>query len=163
DPPYNRRRALRIRLIRSSVTWQPSMLPHPEDTIVALSSAPGPGERAIVRLSGSQALRIARSVFQSSAEPGAASRRLYEGNLVLPDLHARVPAALCVFPAPRTYTGQEVVEIHTISSIPIVEALTAALLNAGARAAQPGEFTLRAFLAGKLDLTKAEAVLGVIE
>lgn len=139
------------------------MLPHPEDTIVALSSAPGPGERAIVRLSGSQALGISRRVFQSDVQPDATSRRIYEGKLVLPGLQAQVPAALCFFPAPRTYTGQEVVEIHTISSMPIVEALTAALLNAGGRAAQPGEFTLRAFLAGKLDLTKAEAVLGIIE
>jgi tRNA modification GTPase len=139
------------------------MLPHPEDTIVALSSAPGPGERAIVRLSGSRALPIALTVFRAPEEPAASIRRLYEGELTVPGLHAAVPAALCVFPAPRTYTGQDVVEIHTISSTPIVEAVTAALLNAGARAAQPGEFTLRAFLAGKLDLTKAEAVLGVIE
>ncbi|HTK74647.1 MAG TPA: tRNA modification GTPase [Gemmataceae bacterium] len=139
------------------------MLPHLEDTIVALSSAPGPGARAIVRLSGSQALRIARTVFHAAEVPDAIARRLYEGNLLLAGLSAPVPAAIGVFPAPRTYTGQEVVEIHTVSSMPIVEALTSALLNAGARAAQPGEFTLRAFLAGKLDLTKAEAVLGVIE
>src|SRR5205807_5330649 len=66
-------------------------------------------------------------------------------------------------PAPRTYTGQDVVEIHTLSSPPLIELLISRCLNAGARAAQPGEFTLRAFLAGKLDLTKAEAVLGVIE
>jgi len=139
------------------------MLPHPEDTIVAVSSAPGPGERAIVRLSGSRSLAVALTVFNAREEPSAATRRLYEGELTLPGMHAPVPAALGVFPAPRTYTGQEVVEVHTISSTPIVEALTGALLGAGARAAQPGEFTLRAFLAGKLDLTKAEAVVGVIE
>jgi tRNA modification GTPase len=139
------------------------MLPHLEDTIVALSSAPAPGERAIIRVSGSRALRIVRAVFRCHHEPDGTARRLYEGDIVLPDVHSPIPAALCVFPAPRTYTGQEIVEVHTISSMPIVEALTAALLNAGARAAQPGEFTLRAFLAGKLDLTKAEAVLGVIE
>ena len=139
------------------------MLPHLEDTIVALSSAPAPGERAIVRLSGARALPIVRAIFRSREEPDGTARLLYEGDIVLPELHSPVPAALCVFPAPRTYTGQEVVEIHTVSSMPIVEALTAALMNAGARAAQPGEFTLRAFLAGKLDLTKAEAVLGVIE
>src|SRR5262249_53841214 len=67
------------------------------------------------------------------------------------------------FVAPRTYTGQDLVEIHTISCQPIIDVLIAECLNAGARAAQPGEFTMRAFLAGKLDLTRAEAVLGVIE
>jgi tRNA modification GTPase len=139
------------------------MLPHPDDTIVALSSAPGPGERAIVRLSGTNSLRIARAVFRGAEEPNGTARRLYEGDVILPGLPSPVPATLCLFLAPRSYTGQDVVEIHTISSMPIVEALTAALLTAGARAAQPGEFTLRAFLAGKLDLTRAEAVLGVIE
>jgi tRNA modification GTPase len=74
-----------------------------------------------------------------------------------------LPADLHVWPTPRTYTGQEIIEIHTLSSPPLVELLIAQLLQAGARAAQPGEFTLRAFLAGKLDLTRAEAVLGVIE
>jgi tRNA modification GTPase len=74
-----------------------------------------------------------------------------------------MPADLHVWPGPRSYTGQDVVEIHTLSCPPLVDLLIAQLLHAGARAAQPGEFTLRAFLAGKLDLTRAEAVLGVIE
>jgi tRNA modification GTPase len=139
------------------------MLPHPDDTIVALSSAPGPGARAIIRLSGPQALRVALTLFRAADEVHPARRRRYEGELRLPGLHAPLPADLYVAPAPRTYTGQEVVEIHTISSPPLVELLIAELLNAGARAARPGEFTLRAFLAGKLDLPRAEAVLGVIE
>jgi tRNA modification GTPase len=139
------------------------MLPNPEDTIAALSSAPGPGMRAIVRLTGSKSLRIARTAFHSEEEIAADKRRRYEGTLRLPGLHSPLPADLYVAPAPRTYTGQELVEIHTISSPPLVELLIATLLSAGARAAQPGEFTLRAFLAGKLDLPRAEAVLGVIE
>jgi tRNA modification GTPase len=139
------------------------MTPNPQDTIVALSTAPGPGERAIVRLSGPRALSIVAAFFRAAEEINAGTRRVCEGELVLPGVHSTLPAALFVFPAPRTYTGQEVVEVHTISSMPLVEALIAALLTAGARAAQPGEFTLRAFLAGKLDLAKAEAVLGVIE
>jgi tRNA modification GTPase len=65
--------------------------------------------------------------------------------------------------APHSYTGQDLAEIHTISSPPLVELLIAQLLQVGCRAAQPGEFTLRAFLAGKLDLTRAEAVHAVIE
>jgi tRNA modification GTPase len=139
------------------------MLPNPEDTIVALSSAPGSGLRAIIRLSGSQALRIARSVFDASEDIAIGKRRRYEGVLRLPGIHSPLPADLYVAPAPRTYTGQELIEFHTISSPPLVELLIATLLSAEARAAQPGEFTLRAFLAGKLDLPRAEAVLGVIE
>jgi tRNA modification GTPase len=139
------------------------MLPHPAETIVALSSAPGPGGRAIVRLSGPQALRVARTLFHAAAEIDPVRRRRYEGELRLPGLHSPLPADLYVAPPPRTYTGQEMVEIHTLSSPPLVERLIAELLNAGARAARPGEFTLRAFLAGKLDLPRAEAVLGVIE
>src|SRR5437588_5321025 len=123
------------------------MLPNPEDTIVALSSAPGPGLRAIVRLSGPQALRIVRTVFGADRDIAPDQRRRYEGSLRLPGLHSPLPADLYVAPAPRTYTGQELVEIHTISSPPLVELLITTLLGAGARAAGAGEFTLRAFLA----------------
>ncbi|MCI0740786.1 MAG: 50S ribosome-binding GTPase [Gemmataceae bacterium] len=84
-------------------------------------------------------------------------------DLVLPGQVSSLPADVYYWPAPRTYTGQDVVEIHTISSPPLLELLVAQCLQGGARAARPGEFTLRAFLAGKLDLTQAEAVLGVIE
>jgi tRNA modification GTPase len=139
------------------------MLPNPDDTIVALSSASGPGMRAIVRLSGSRAFAIARAVYHADTEIRADERRRYDGRLRLPGLHSPLPADLYVVPAPQTYTGQDLVEIHTISSPPLVELLIATLLTAGARAAGPGEFTLRAFLAGKLDLSRAEAVLGVIE
>jgi tRNA modification GTPase len=135
----------------------------PQDTIVALSSAPGPGARAVVRLSGSAALAVARTLFHT-AEPLKPGRRLLSSGAVrLPDLHAPLPADLYLFPGPRSYTGQDVVELHTVSSPPLVDRLIAECLNAGARAALPGEFSLRAFLAGKLDLTRAEAVLAVIE
>lgn len=138
-------------------------LPDLQDTIVALSSAPGSGARAIIRLSGPNALRIAQAAFTSTTaiEPGR--RRRYEGTLQLPNVYSPLPADLYVWPAPRSYTGQHLAELHTFSSPPLVELLIAQLLNAGARAAQPGEFTMRAFLAGKLDLPRAEAVLGVIE
>lgn len=138
------------------------MLHDPQDTIVALSSAPGPGARAIVRLSGSKALAIAATVFSSSS-PVERRRHYCAGEIRLSGLHSTLPADLYVFPGPHSFTGQDVVELHTFSSPPLVDLLIAELLNAGARAAQPGEFTLRAFLAGKLDLTRAEAVLAVIE
>jgi tRNA modification GTPase len=133
------------------------------DTIVALSSAPGPGGRAIVRLSGPDAVRIAAKVFSTSGTIRPNIRRLYEGTIALPGVSAPLPADLYVWPAPRTYTGQQLAELHFISSPPLVDLVVAQLLAAGARAARRGEFTLRAFLAGKLDLTRAEAVLAVIE
>lgn len=140
-----------------------SMLPDPQDTIVALATAPGPGGRAIVRLSGLAALRIVRTVFDADEPLSAQERRRYSGRCRLPGIASPLPADLLIWPAPRTYTGQEMAELHTISSPPLVNLLVSQLLAAGARAAQPGEFTLRAFLAGKLDLTRAEAVLAVIE
>src|SRR5262249_35573292 len=98
------------------------------------------------------------------AEPVLPSRRrCYVGSVALPDVGSPLPADLYVWPAPRTYTGQNLAELHTLSCPPLLDLLVARLLNAGARAAGPGEFTLRAFLAGKLDLTRAEAVLAVIE
>src|SRR5262249_31179425 len=139
------------------------MTPDPQDTIVALSSAPGPGARAIVRVSGPAALRIALSAFCPAEPIEPTRRRRYAGQIHLLGLSASLSGDLCFWPGRRTYTGQELVEIHTLSSPPLTELLIAQLLNAGARAAQPGEFTLRGFLAGKLDLTQAEAVRGVIE
>jgi tRNA modification GTPase len=139
------------------------MLPDPQDTIVALASAPGPGGRAVVRLSGPAALAVALRVFHSSGAVAAHERRLHTGEVRLPGVAAALPADLYAWPAPRTYTGQPLAELHTVSCPPLLDLLVAECLNAGARAAQPGEFTMRAFLAGKLDLTRAEAVLGVIE
>ena len=136
-------------------------LPDPQDTIVALASAAGPGLRAIVRLSGPSAVTVAATLFPGLAR--SPSRRVLSGEIRLPDLHSPLPAGFYFFPAPHSYTGQDVVELHTLSCPPLVEQLIAACLSAGARAARPGEFTLRAFLAGKLDLTRAEAVRAVIE
>jgi tRNA modification GTPase len=85
------------------------------------------------------------------------------GNLRLPGLHSPLPAVVYSMPGPKSYTGQDCVELHTISSPPLVDLLIGTLLDAGARAAGPGEFTMRAFLAGKKDLTQAEAVLAIIE
>ncbi len=140
-------------------------MPHPEDTIVALSSAAGPGARAVVRLSGPNARAVVDAVFLASRDrQGAASGRVLQpGSLTLTGVHSPLPATLYFFAAPNTYTGQDLAELHAVSSPPLVERLIVDLLAAGARPAQPGEFTLRAFLAGKKDLPQAEAVLAVIE
>jgi tRNA modification GTPase len=136
----------------------------PNDTIAAISSPPGAGFRGLVRLSGPEAWAIALDGFEpdeSRARPARAERRA--GRLRLEDLRPMVPAALALWPGPRTFTGQPLAEIHTIGAVPLVERVLAHCLARGARLAAPGEFTLRAFLAGRLDLTQAEAVLGVIE
>ncbi|HEV3145862.1 MAG TPA: tRNA modification GTPase [Gemmataceae bacterium] len=138
------------------------MLADPNDTILALASAAGPGARAIVRLSGPQSLEIVRSVFTTSEHIDPQCRRMCAGEIQLTGVASSLPGWLYHFPVPHTYTGQAMVELHTISSPPLIELLIAQLLEAGARAAQPGEFTLRAFLAGKRDLPRAEAVHAVI-
>jgi tRNA modification GTPase len=131
------------------------------DTIVALSSAAGAGIRSVVRLSGPDAFSIARTFFLSAEPMDESVRRAYSGVIHLCDLPAW-PADLYLFPSPRTYTGQPIAELHVLSSPPLVERLIAELMTSGARAAKPGEFTMRAFLAGKRDLPRAEAVNAVI-
>ena len=84
------------------------------------------------------------------------------GLLHLPELHSPIPCDVYFWPH-RGYTGQPVVEIHTVGSPPLLQMVLRSLCAAGARLAGPGEFTLRAFLAGRIDLTQAEAVLGVID
>lgn len=138
------------------------MLPDLDDTIVALASAPGPGARGIVRLSGPGVRTVIAAVADMPALTET-ERRLAPVRLRIPTLHSLLDAYLLFSRAPTTYTGQDTAEFHTISSPPLLDALIAALLNAGARAALPGEFTMRAFLAGKKDLPQAEAVLAVIE
>lgn len=141
------------------MSFEKAHAPHVEDTIVAVSSAPGAGARAIVRVSGPRAREVAAAVFDGSAGP----RRFARGALRLTGVRSPVAAALYFFAGPRSYTGQDVAELHTVGSPPLVERLVADLLAAGARPARAGEFTLRAFLAGKKDLTQAEAVHAVIE
>src|SRR4051794_8717561 len=117
------------------------------DTIAALSTAPGPGGRAIVRVSGPSAAALVAALGSFSPPVLPVRRALLSAQLPLPGVHSPLPADVYVWPAPRTYTGEELVEIHTLSCPPLVELLVARLLQGGARAAQPGEFTLRAFLA----------------
>lgn len=132
----------------------------PDDTIVALSSARGPGVRAIVRVSGPGTRTAIASVF---GEFEARPNHLIPGALKLSGVHSPLPASLYFFMKPKSYTGQDLAELHTLGSPPLVERLLADLMALGCRAAGPGEFTQRAFLAGKLDLTRAEAVQAVIE
>lgn len=137
-------------------------IPDVSDTIVALSSAAGPAPRAIVRLSGPGARALLAQVFQPTSSRSL-TRGVHEGGLQLPGLHALLPAHVHISPEPKSYTGQDVIEFHLVGSSPLVNCLIQHLLRLGARAALPGEFTMRAFLAAKIDLTQAEAVLGVLQ
>jgi tRNA modification GTPase len=143
------------------------------DTIVAISSAVGGGLRGIVRLSGPRALAIASAVCarRPGAEPAGAGpaglramppRRPVEVSWHVPDAPADVPANLVWMPAPHTYTREEIVEIHTLGSPPLLRLLCDRLVSAGARPAGPGEFTRRAYLNGRLDLAQAESVMALI-
>lgn len=139
------------------------MTPDTQDTIVAIATARGAGQRGVVRLSGPGAIAVVsqlRGPIQATVPTRLADCSL---TLVLGSTERHLPADLFVWPDTRSYTHQPAVEIHTIGSPPVLDAVVRACVTAGARLAEPGEFTLRAFLAGRLDLTQAEAVLGVID
>lgn len=140
---------------------------HTDDTICALASAPGPAARSVIRLSGPATLAVVERVFRGEPAVDLASLRtatVVTGFLTLDDPPiASLPADVYLWPTARSYTRQIAAEIHTVGSPPLASAVVQRLCAAGARLALPGEFTLRAFLAGRLDLTQAEAVLGVIE
>jgi tRNA modification GTPase len=136
----------------------------PNDTIAAIASPPGPSARGIVRLSGPEAWSIVLSSFLADRDlPRPRRPEMRPGLLRIDGLGPLLPVMVSFWPAPRTYTGQEVVEIHLVGSPPLVSLVLAHCLARGARQAEPGEFTLRAFLSGRIDLTRAEAVLGVID
>lgn len=132
------------------------------DTIAALATPFGAGAVALVRLSGPEALAVADRVFHgprplAECPPG----RVLRGTIVLGG--QTLDEVLCtVFRAPRSYTGEDVVEISGHGGPVVVRSVLRALFEAGARPAEAGEFTRRAFLNGKMDLTRAEAVIDLI-
>jgi tRNA modification GTPase len=133
-----------------------------EDTIVGVATPPGAAGIAVVRLSGPGALRVGIALAPRLARDPR-PRRLYLCRLVHSDTGELLDQALvCHLVAPRTYTGEEMVELHVHGGPATVAAVTAACRQAGARLARPGEFTLRAFRRGKIDLTAAEAVAALI-
>ena len=140
-----------------------------DDTIAAISTAAGSAARAIVRVSGPEALVLAARLFTPAAGsldemPGF---RWADGLVRVPAGQAghaiELPARAYVFGAPRSYTRQDVVELHVPGPAVVANAVLGALVAAGARPAEPGEFTTRAFFSGRLDLSAAEAVADVID
>jgi tRNA modification GTPase len=138
-----------------------------DDTIVAISSAIGHSPRGIVRLCGADAVRIADELFAPDDAPPLRDRPGHScglGRLRLsPPIRApSVPAEAYVFRAPRSYTQQDLVELHTLGSPPVLSMVLQYGFAHGARLAEPGEFTARAFFSGQLDLSEVEGVATLI-
>ena len=134
------------------------------DTIAALCTAPG-GALNILRISGPAALSTGKTVWRGKQQLGKdKARRMLLGKVCqLPDDPASGDPCLAVFmPEPESYTGEDTVELHCHGGSYVPKRLLQAVLKAGARSAAPGEFTRRAFLNGKMDLTQAEAVAELI-
>jgi len=138
-----------------------------DDTIAAISTPVGEGGIGIVRLSGPDALAILRNIFlrgrKRSAIRNLQPYRLTYGHIVDPDTAQPLDEVLVAYmPAPWTYTRQDVVEINCHGGIVPLRRVLELCLRYGARLASPGEFTLRAFLNGRIDLAQAEAVLDIV-
>jgi tRNA modification GTPase len=141
-------------------------LPNQADTICALATAPGLGAIAVIRISGPNTFKIIESVFKtkkgkSKDFSSIASHTLHFGDIVL-DNQTLDEVLISVFKNPHSYTGQDTIEISCHGSTYIQQQILQLLQQKGARLAEPGEFTLKAFLNGKLDLSQAEAVADLI-
>ena len=135
------------------------------DTIVAIASAvvPNQGSIGIVRLSGADAVAIAQGLFQSPGRQTWESHRILYGYVRHPVTHATIDEALLLLMlAPRSFTAEDVVEFHCHGGIMPVQQVLQLCLESGARLAEPGEFSLRAFLNGRIDLTQAESVAELV-
>lgn len=133
------------------------------DTIAAIATPAGPGGVGIVRVSGPNALRIAsRLVHGTTPSNRWTSHRLYRGQITDEAGNAIDHGLAVVMASPRSYTGEDVLELHCHGSPVALRRVLAAALHCGARLAEPGEFTKRAFLNGRLDLAQAEAVIDLV-
>jgi tRNA modification GTPase len=135
-----------------------------EETIAAISTPPGAGGIGIIRISGEQALPLLKAVFQPKNLPCPyRSHMLYYGHIRQPGQGKILDEVLAVYmAAPHTYTREDVVEIHCHGSFLVLQNVLELILANGATLAFPGEFTKRAFLNGRIDLTQAEAVIDIL-
>lgn len=141
------------------------MLFDSSDTIAAVASPQGGSARGVIRLSGPEAVAVAERLTHRSLSDCRRAVRLHSQQVAV-SFHgqtSQVPCDVYLWPGSWSYTQQPSVELHTLGSPPLLEALLRATCQAGARLAKQGEFTLRAFAAGRIDLVQAEAVLGVID
>ncbi|MEL6491039.1 MAG: tRNA uridine-5-carboxymethylaminomethyl(34) synthesis GTPase MnmE, partial [Cyanobacteria bacterium J06621_3] len=138
---------------------------HQAETIAAIATAivPQQGSVGIVRLSGIDAIIIARQLFHAPGQQQWDSHRILYGYIQSPDSDTPVDEALLLLmKSPRSYTREDVVEFHCHGGIMAVQQVLQLCIRQGARLAHPGEFTLRAFLNGRLDLTQAESVADLV-
>lgn len=131
------------------------------DTIAAISTPLGEGAIAIVRLSGSDAVSIAKTVFRGKDLDKVASHTINYGH-IFENERLVDEVMLSVMRAPKTFTREDLVEINTHGGIAVTQEILQLLLRSGARLAEPGEFTKRAFLNGRIDLAQAESVMDLI-
>jgi tRNA modification GTPase len=133
------------------------------DTIVAIATPPGEGGIAVLRVSGPDAIAVVDRRFHASVPLSAAATHTVHVGAILDEHGKRVDQVVCtIFRAPHSYTGEEVVEVSCHGGTYTSRRVLELLIEAGARMAQPGEFTKRAFLNGKMDLAQAEAVADLI-
>ena len=132
------------------------------DTIVALATPPGVGAIGVIRLSGEKALHIAEQVFGGKKLSAEDSHTLHFGTIKNDEGRILDEVLIGIFKAPHSYTGENVAEISAHGSPYILQEIIGLFIEKGARMAQAGEFTLRAFLNGKMDLSQAEAVADLI-
>ena len=130
-------------------------------TIVALATALGSGSIAVIRLSGSQAINYVNNIFPARDLVSAERNTIHFGKLIFQDREID-QVLVSIFKTPHSYTGEDLVEISCHANPYIVKSITDAMISFGATHAGPGEFTLRAFLNGKIDLSQAEAVSDII-
>ena len=131
------------------------------DTIAAIASAPGNAIRGIIRLSGPDSISVLSSCTVDSIVGPTTANRIH--SRIQTSQLGNIECDLLIWPNEKSFTRQPSAEIHTVGSPVILNHVLQSLLAKGARLAQNGEFTMRAFLAGRIDLTQAEAVLGVID
>ena len=135
-----------------------------EETIAAIATAYGEGGIGIVRISGPEAFAILGKVFVKAGSGDIQTRRATFGKVIDTETGNTVDEALAIYmKAPASYTGEDVVEIHCHGSVVSLRKTLALALRSGARLAEPGEFTKRAFLNGRIDLSQAEAVMDVVK
>ena len=132
------------------------------DTIVALSTGQGVAAISVIRMSGSQAVDIADRVFKGKILSKAASHSLHYGRIIDEEGRHLDDVVIGIFRGPNSYTTQDIIEISCHGSSYIIREVLALLIRQGARLAEAGEFTMRAFLNGRMDLSQAEAVADLI-
>src|SRR5689334_209577 len=134
-----------------------------QDTIVGLATATGDGCRAILRVAGPEAHRIVAASCDEVDPPPWMKPLRRTVRFQIREWQRSVEAVLLAWPEGRSATGQPMAELHLPAGPALTNAIQEQLIADGARLARPGEFTLRMFLAGKLDLAQAEGVLGLVE